>query len=78
MWVLGCLGNGNNGRHVVEGMRYPNFADMWNFIMRWPLRVLCCAVENGEEKEVVRDSLRRIWAKSSCGDVRRTLCQLEG
>lgn len=52
--------------------------DMWNFIMRWPLRVLCCAVENGEEKEVVRDSLRRIWAKSACGDVRRTLCQLEG
>ena len=52
--------------------------DMWNFIMRWPLRVLCCAIENGEQKKVVRDSLRKIWAKSACGDVKRTLCQLEG
>jgi hypothetical protein len=40
MWVLGCLGNGNNGRHVVAGMRYPNFADMWEFIMRRPFTTL--------------------------------------
>ena len=40
MWVLGCLGNGSSGRHNVEGMRYPNFADMWNFIMRLPLTTL--------------------------------------
>ena len=36
MHVLQCLGNGRYGRHAVQGMRYPNFADMWSFILREP------------------------------------------
>jgi len=36
MHVLWWLSNGRRGRHVVEGMHYLNFADMWNFIMREP------------------------------------------
>ena len=36
MHVLWWLGNGRRGSHVVEGVRYPDFADMWNFIMREP------------------------------------------
>ncbi|KAH7391459.1 hypothetical protein BKA64DRAFT_725054 [Cadophora sp. MPI-SDFR-AT-0126] len=69
-------------RHVLRGLdiiRNMESADgeMWNFLMRWPLRVLCWAVENGEEEDVVRESLRRIWDKSACGDVKRTLCELE-
>ncbi|PVH83367.1 hypothetical protein DL98DRAFT_616796 [Cadophora sp. DSE1049] len=50
---------------------------MWNFLMRWPLRVLCYIIDNDEEKDVVRDSLRRIWEESACGDVKRTLCELD-
>ena len=40
MWVLWRLGNGRSGRHAVEGMRYPNFADMWGFIMREPAKIV--------------------------------------
>ncbi len=40
MWVLLRLGNGRSGRHAVEGMRYPNFADMWGFIMREPAQLV--------------------------------------
>ncbi|KAH9222071.1 hypothetical protein DL95DRAFT_510184 [Leptodontidium sp. 2 PMI_412] len=47
--------------------------ESWNFLMRWPLRILSCIVESEEDRSVVRASLERIWSTSACGDVKRSL-----
>ena len=66
MWVLGLLGNGNTGRYVTAGMRYPNFADMWKFIMSSPFTTLVpfegmCRMEAGADLRPAL--LARLWYK---------------
>lgn len=50
--------------------------ESWNFMLRWPLRVLSLTVETNYDKEVLCQSLEKIWKMSSCGDVKRSLHQI--
>ncbi|KAH7314143.1 hypothetical protein BKA65DRAFT_116714 [Rhexocercosporidium sp. MPI-PUGE-AT-0058] len=51
--------------------------ESWNFLMRWPLRVLGCIVESEEDKNVIRAALENIWTTSACGDVKRSLDKID-
>ncbi|KAG4430760.1 hypothetical protein IFR05_013761 [Cadophora sp. M221] len=57
---------------IIHGMENTSMAS-WNFLMRWPLRVLSCIVEDEEDRTVIRASLEIIWSTSACGDVKRSL-----
>lgn len=48
-------------------------SESWNFLMRWPLRVLSHVVQCEQDRSVIRASLQRIWFTSACGDVQRSL-----
>jgi hypothetical protein len=61
---------------VLRGME-DKCDDSWNFLMRWPLLILGHIVESQLEKDLVRSSLERIWAKSSCGDIKRCLNKMQ-
>lgn len=49
----------------------------WTFLTRWPLLILGHAVENEEDMQVIRIAFERTWLSSRCGDVKRTLEQVE-
>lgn len=59
-------------RNVEETAEEP-----WTFLGRWPLLILGHAVEQETDMEVVRIALERTWLSLRCGDVKRTLDQLE-
>jgi hypothetical protein len=37
----------------------------------WPLAILSCAIETGEDVSLLRDTLEKVWLVSYCGEVQR-------